>query len=165
MDQSVLHRRAERLATAWLATGGLVAVGVMVGVLGDAAAPLVSLVGLGGMITGIALHRPKPMSPWLGMAVAMVCFMAGGVLRVMCGTLGDMSSTRSILPDLATLPGYLLGALALARLVAVLLPDSDRLPAVIDSGAAAVAMFILAWVFVIEPLTHRPNVSATAVGL
>lgn len=165
MDQSALHRRAERLATAWLATGCLVAVGVMVGVLGDAAAPLVSLAGLGGMITGIALHRPKPMSPWLGMAVAMLCFMAGGVLRVMCGTLGDMSSTRSILPDLATLPGYLLGALALARLVAVLLPDSDRLPAVIDSGAAAVAMFILAWVFVIEPLTHRPNVSATAVGL
>jgi diguanylate cyclase (GGDEF)-like protein len=65
--------------------------------------------------------------------------------------LGDLSSTRSLAPDLVTLPGYLLLAVGFMGLVrARRRGRGSDLDALLDAGVAGLAALTLAWAFLIS---------------
>ena len=64
-------------------------------------------------ITGLRWYRPALRWPWWCICAALVLFLIGGAAREELGTLGDLSSHRSLVPDAITIPGYLILALAL----------------------------------------------------
>jgi diguanylate cyclase (GGDEF)-like protein len=82
----------------------------------------------------------------------MLVFLIGGATRQAMGTLGDLSGQRSVIPDLISLPGYLIVGVALGGFV--ILRRKGRggsLDAVLDAALASLAALALAWAFLITP--------------
>jgi diguanylate cyclase (GGDEF)-like protein len=103
-------------------------------------------------VAGIWLYRPALQLAWLGIAAATGLFVIGGIARQHYATFGNLTSSRSLLPDLITLPGYALLAAGLGTLV--LRRRRGRrgnFDALIDSMIAGLAALSLAWVFLITP--------------
>jgi diguanylate cyclase (GGDEF)-like protein len=83
------------------------------GVIGPIAVPVVILGGVAFGLYCIHRYRPKPAWAWWVMISTGLLWTVAGVTREMTGATGDLSSGRSLLPDLFALPGYLLFGLAL----------------------------------------------------
>ncbi|MGZ8752261.1 MAG: putative bifunctional diguanylate cyclase/phosphodiesterase [Acidimicrobiia bacterium] len=143
--------RASMIVAA-VGTGWVLAIAL--GLLGSAAELTFVLLGLGApiaMIVGICRSHPVGRAPWIAMGSALIAFLVGGALRVSSETLGDLSSSRSLLPDLVTLPGYLLlgvGLLGIARIQRGGRRDIDGL---LDGAIAALAALTLAWIYLVNP--------------
>ncbi len=124
----------------------------------------VTPVVLGGAVLlaagyGIWRWRPQPRWPWLANMLALVLFLAGGAARVQLGTLGNLTRSRSLLPDALTLPGYLVLGIALLGLArARRRPGSTDLDATLDAAIAATASLTLAWVYLINPALSERHV-------
>jgi len=135
------------LGTAWV-------LAIAFGILGSAADATFVLLGIGApiaMVIGIRRYRPAGRAPWVAMGCALLTFLVGVGLRVSFKTLGDLSSTRSLLPDLVTIPGYLLlgvGLLGIARIQRGGRRDIDGL---LDGAIAALAALTLAWIYLVNP--------------
>jgi diguanylate cyclase len=135
------------LGTAWV-------LAIASGILGSAADLTFVLLGIGApiaMVIGIRRYHPAGRGPWIAMGCALIMFLAGVGLRVSFNTLGDLSSTRSLLPDLVTIPGYLLlgvGLLGIARIQRGGRRDVDGL---LDGAIAALAALTLAWIYLVNP--------------
>ena len=104
--------RARRLPSAvliYLLIGLPVAVGVATGLFGRYEPDALFCVGV---ITTIALivsvwvRRPSNVWPWAAIATAFALFLAAGLARTALPTMGNLTSSRSLLPDLLALPGY-----------------------------------------------------------
>src|SRR5262249_13191417 len=112
---------------------------------------------------GLIRRRLQPWWLWAPMLAAMSLFIIGGVLRLEFGTLGDLSSHRSVIPDLITLPGYLF---MIAMMVGVAPLRHGRGPAdvavTLDAVLATIAVFALAWVFLISPALVNSHASFTS---
>jgi len=65
-------------------------------------------------ITGLRWYRPALRWPWWCLCAALVLFLIGGAAREQLGTLGDLSSHRSLVPDAITITGGCIAAVALA---------------------------------------------------
>src|SRR4051794_40166139 len=72
--------------------------------------PLLTFTAVAAIVFGVRRHRPDVAWPWYWLAAGFVLFLVGGIVRVSLHTLGDLSSHRSIVPDLITIPGYILSA-------------------------------------------------------
>jgi diguanylate cyclase (GGDEF)-like protein len=126
------------------------ALGLLDAVLG----PVFALFGVGApvaMLIGIRRYRPAGRWPWVLTTVALLAFVVGASMRESLDTLGDLGSSRSLLPDLATLPGYVLlccGLLGMARIQRGGRRDVDGL---LDGAIAALAALTLAWIYLVNP--------------
>jgi diguanylate cyclase (GGDEF)-like protein len=133
---------------AWIA---LHALGLL-GPLADATFIVLAIVAVASQVVGIRWWKPAPRWPWVAMTTAMVLFLGGGIARTQLQTVGDLSESRSLLPELLTMPGYLFLA---AGLVGLTRARSRRarheLDALLDAGLAALAAMTLAWVYLINP--------------
>src|SRR3954469_24379526 len=106
-------------------------------------------------ITGLRWYRPALRWPWWCICAALVLFLIGGAAREELGTLGDLSSHRSLLPDAITIPGYVILAVALAAFGhARRRGRAGDVDAILDATVAALAALSLAWVFLIGPVVH-----------
>ena len=83
------------------------------GVIGAVAVPVVILGGVAFGLYCIRRYRPNPAWAWWLMISCGLLWTAAGVTREATGATGDLSSGRSLVPDLFALPGYLLFGLAL----------------------------------------------------
>jgi hypothetical protein len=109
------------LTVAYLFVGGSIAAAAAGGLLG----PLQSVAFLAIAVPTIAVlaisvwrRRPAHIWPWVAITVAFTLFLIGGVARYQLATTGNITASRSLIPDLITLPGYLLlaaGLLGFAR--------------------------------------------------
>jgi diguanylate cyclase len=134
------------------------ALGVL-GSYGDLTLVVLGGAGLAAAAVGIWRWRPEPRWPWILQVLALVLFLAGGAARVMLGTLGNLTSSRSLLPDALTLPGYLILAIALLGLArARRLPGANELDATLDAIIAATACLTVAWVYLINPALSERHV-------
>lgn len=150
-------RRRLPLATiAYLAIGGSVALAAANGLFGQwepAALFSLGLATLAALVVSVWVHRPSRVWPWACIAVALALFLASGIERSTLHTMGNLSASRSLLPDLLALPGYLLlaaGLLGFSR-------QGARGPyrhssVVLDGLIGALAFAALAWVFAVQPL-------------
>jgi diguanylate cyclase (GGDEF)-like protein len=136
-----------------------------VGLLDEGSTITFGLLGLTAAVaTAVGVHRwkPEPRWPWITLLVAEVLALAGGGLRMMIGTLGDLTSSRSVLPDVLSLPAYLVLAVSLAGLARSALPrHEERVNAIIDAVIASLALLTLAWVYLMTPALSQAHAPLT----
>ncbi|MGA2036672.1 MAG: diguanylate cyclase, partial [Acidimicrobiales bacterium] len=116
-----------------------------------------------GIMTVVAfvfsIHHRKPSLrwPWVAITAALVLFLAGGVARTDLHTLGNLSASRSLVPDLLTLPGYALLAVGLLGFSWTRVRGPRRHTSVVLDGLiTALSLAALAWVFAVQPaLSHH----------
>ena len=88
-----------------------------IGVLAAITFPLVVAGALLCAYFGLRHNRPKLWWPWWMLVFTGVLWGIAGVVREATGATGDLTSHRSLLPDLFALPGYALFAIALYGLL------------------------------------------------
>jgi diguanylate cyclase (GGDEF)-like protein len=109
-------------------------------------------------VIGFRRWRPSPRWPWFALGGMLVLFLLANVLRLSFGTLGNLTPSRSLLPDLIAIPGYVLAVVGLAGLAGVRLRNADDLDAILDGIIAALGVLMLAWVYLVTPVLTRQQV-------
>src|SRR4051812_22339864 len=110
-------------------------------------------------VWGVRRWRPDPLRPWVLLILSLLMFLAGGTARVVLGTFGDLTASRSLVPDVLSLIGYGLLAAVMMSLVRLRQPGGTRDPdATLDAGIAALAALTLAWVYLINPAVSQQHV-------
>ncbi|MDR3650435.1 MAG: EAL domain-containing protein [Acidimicrobiales bacterium] len=147
-------------AWAWYLTGGLALIALaMTGLLGSFESTAVFVVGictLVALVASIRIHRPALTWPWWAIAASMAFFLVGGALRVDLHTLGNITPSRSLVPDLLSLPGYALGAAGLLGFSRARDRGRQRhFGVILDAVIAALAILAVAWVYVIDPVLFQ----------
>lgn len=164
-DRAVLRARKKRkrlvlasriilgVSLVWILLSTLNLLGSFSGEVGTYA-PLISVVTI---VLGALFNRPKPYSAWICFLGMAVLFAVGSSLRTSMGTLGQLTSDRSLIPDALTFGGYLLAGIGLILLSR---KNARRLDAdgFIDAGVLAAAVMLTAWVYLIEPTLEGEGV-------
>jgi diguanylate cyclase (GGDEF)-like protein len=118
---------------------------------------------------GIKRYNPVPAWPWWMILIALVMWAVSGVLRATTHQLGNLTATRSFLPDIFALPPYVLLASAYFGFVRARTKAFQyRLRIVYDALIAGLALLACGWVYVIEPLlstSHSPDTVKLSVIL
>jgi len=150
----------------WFLVGALTLIGAATsGLLGSFESTAVFVIGIAtlvALVVSVRLHRPAVTWPWWAIAAAMAFFLAGGALRVDLHTLGNITPSRSLVPDLLSLPGYALGAAGLLGFSRA--RDHGRQQhrgVILDAVIAALAILAVAWVYVIDPVLFQYHTPLT----
>ncbi len=155
------HKRLPPLSAFFGIIGGGVAAAAAAGAFGDYE-PLVMLAI--GVVTFVALvgativYRPSRIWPWASVAVALALFFAGGIARAQLHTMGNLTASRSLVPDLIVIPGYVLFGLGLLGFTLGGHRRSLLSGIVLDGLIAALALAAIGWVFLIQGLLQRHGV-------
>ncbi len=88
-----------------------------VGLIGPATYPIVTLGGVIVGVVGVLHHRPPIVWPWWSMVSAGVLWTVAGIVREATEATGDLTTSRSLLPDVFALPGYAAFGIALHGLL------------------------------------------------
>jgi len=156
------------LAAAFLTVGAVVSVAAATGLLGSAGSLSMGLACLATIvaITGsVIVYKPSRVRPWLFIVAAFVLFFLGGLARSYGETMGNLTASRVLLPDMLALPGYALlavGLLGFSRRGGR--AGARQYNLILDGLIAALALASLAWVFAIQTLLLHES-PPTAVAL
>src|SRR6056297_2208842 len=120
------------------------------GVAGQALYPVVTLAATAAAVVGIRRCQPLLRWPWLCLLATGILWTVAGILRESRTATGDLSSSRSLLPDLFALPGYVLFGIALVAMVRVRGAQKER-GIFIDAALVAVGSATMVFVLVVEP--------------
>jgi len=155
------RRRLPSVATAYLLVGGAVAVAAACGLFAPSEYALsgIGIVTLIALVISVAVRRPSHIWPWAAVALALALFMAGGLARAILPTMGNLTASRPLLPDVLALLGYGLlaaGLLGFSRRAAR--GPLRQWSAGLDGLIAALALAALAWVFVIQAVLLKNDV-------
>lgn len=118
----------------------------------DLAFLVVGAVTIAGSLYALHRHRVERPMPWRLVIVAMVVWMIGGALRGSLETTGDLSSSRSLLPDVFSLSGYVLVSIGLVIVHRRRYDDRRRdLDAFLDAAIAGLAVAAATWGTLVVP--------------
>jgi diguanylate cyclase (GGDEF)-like protein len=107
-------------------------------------------------VVGLRWYRPALRWPWVCILGALLLFLVGGAARQHLEVLGVLSNHRSLVPDLLTLPGYLILAAALGGFArARRRGRPGDIDATLDAMVAALAVLSLAWAALVDPVVVR----------
>ena len=124
----------------------------LLGPLAGATFAILAIAAASATVVGVRRYQPPVRWPWYFFASGLTLFLIGGVAREGLGTLGDLTAHRSLVPDLITIPGYLLASIGLFGMVRARQTGRDReIDVLLDAGVAALACLALGWLFVINP--------------
>ena len=139
---------------AWAAAHGL----DLLGPLESLTFLLLGVATITATVVGVRRYRPRLRWPWGLMCAALILFVIGGAARLELHTLGNVSASRTLIPDAITLPGYLLLAIGLSGLARVRGRGlADELDNLLDGAVAALAALTLAWVYLIDPVLFHQH--------
>ena len=153
-----------RASTIYILVGCFWALAHALGLLGPLENLTFVLVGAGtfvAMVVGIRRYRPALRWPWYSIGAGLALFIIGGGMRQSLDTLGDLSSSRSLLPDLITIPGYLLGGLGVAGIGRGRGGEGGDRDLVLDGIVASLAALTIAWVYLISPALFHEDAPFT----
>ena len=143
----------DRITAAYLLLGTVaIAISLLLPRLESAVFLLVGVSTTVALIASVGIRRPSSVWPWACMATAFVLFIVDGVTRGSLHTLGNVTATRSLLPDIVALPGYALLAIGLLGFSRSKARGAAQTSVVLDALIAALALASLAWAFVVEPV-------------
>ncbi|HXX89294.1 MAG TPA: EAL domain-containing protein [Acidimicrobiales bacterium] len=144
---------ARRLAAIVFAGGLLLALASALSAsAGDTLMVAFGIAALVTTVVSVRRHRPSKRWPWLAIAGALFLFLVDGVARVSLHTLGNLTASRSLVPDYVALPGYVLLGAGLFGFSAARGQGRQRhIGILLDGSIAALAIFSIAWVYVIGP--------------
>ena len=158
MDPPVVPPRRRRLSPsfAFLFGGTAVAIIAATGVLGTWEPSVQLIIGV-SVLTAVILsvwRRRPPHSPlWVAIITALALFMAGAIARAEYHTLGNLTATRSLVPDMLTIPGYAFLAAGLLGFSRARVRGPHRHSSVVLDGLiTALSLAALAWVFAVQPV-------------
>ncbi|HUK64103.1 MAG TPA: hypothetical protein VLV15_12240, partial [Dongiaceae bacterium] len=101
-------------------------------------------------VVGARAFRPTHRWPFIVIMCGFVLFVAGGAARESMHTLGDLTASRSIVPDALTLPGYVLLGLGLLGFARARRGAAD-FDSVLDALLVALAALTFMWSYLIAP--------------
>ena len=134
---------------------GLVGVGLLAtGLLGPYADIMFPLMGTGAVVcavVGVRRNQPSLAWPWWVIGASLAILVIGGSVRVSMNVVGDLSSNRSPIPDLITIPGYIVLGVGLLGLAHARRRGREEVDVVLDGAVAALAALALAWIFLVNP--------------
>jgi diguanylate cyclase (GGDEF)-like protein len=115
------------------------------------------LVTVGAILVGIAINRPARQAPWLFIALAVACWVAGDILWDYAKLVLEIEPFPWW-SDVPYLVGYPILALAFLRVV---MPSGRRnsTPALIDTAIVVVGFALAFWVFLVMPALTDPEAS------
>ncbi len=151
-----------RLALTVGGAGALWIVAQAFGVLGPLGAitfPALSILTIGSILYAIKRFELSVRSPWFLIVVGLSLFFIGGVTRISFNTLGDLSGQRSLIPDLITIPGYVIAAVGFFGIIRSRQHGRENeIDTMLDAAVAALAMLTIGWLFVVNPslVRHSP---------
>jgi diguanylate cyclase (GGDEF)-like protein len=132
------------------------------GVVDDTVIAVLGLAALVSTIVGAIVNKPAVRWPWRTFAVALFLFLAGIVVRAQLATLSNVSGTRSLVPDVISLSGYIVlngSLLGIGR--ARRRGQVGDFETVLDGLLAALACLVGAWTFVIAPALQNSGSPAS----
>ncbi len=110
----------------------------------------VSVLATGAMITGIVRHRPRPLTPFVLITLALLCVIGGDVTWVLLAEASGEPPFPSA-ADAVYLAAYPLGMLALAMLARGPARGA-RFATLLDAAVIATAAALLSWLYLIRPV-------------
>lgn len=156
------RRPSTRLSFGFAALGGLWLLLFELGAFGGFESYAFAVIAIGtlaAVVSGVLIWKPDVKWPWLLVCVALFLFVIGGVLRTDLHTLGNLTASRSLVPDIVTLPGYGLLAIGLLGFYRFRAGERYRLDSALDGLMIGLAALALSWVFVADPVLanhHTP---------
>ena len=143
----------DRVTAVYLLFGTLIiAVGLLFPQLESVVYLLLGILTTVALVVSVSVRRPSLIWPWVCMATAFVLFLVDGAARGSLQTLGNVTATRSLLPDILALPAYALLAIGLLGFSRSRARGAAQTSVVLDGFIAALALASLAWAFVVEPV-------------
>lgn len=144
--------------TAWVALGVLVTlIGVhATGVAGWVVYPTVVAGGIGCTVVGLLRNRPAVRWPWWSFVGCGVLWAVSSVVSDLSGATGDFTTSRPLLPDLLSLPGYFLFGAALYGLLRSRQVTNER-GALLDGVMLGTGAMLLVNRLIIEPAMDIPD--------
>ncbi|MFV0458479.1 MAG: putative bifunctional diguanylate cyclase/phosphodiesterase [Actinomycetales bacterium] len=111
------------------------------------------------VVIGPLVHRPRPLRPWVFLAVGCACFMVGVALRQ------TPASTSTLLEsaDLWAIAGYACTAVFLIELVRQTMPRDSLLG--LDVAAIVVGAVLVGWVLDIGSTVRRGQVGVAGLAI
>jgi diguanylate cyclase (GGDEF)-like protein len=152
-----------RAAGAFL-VGGLAWVAAdLAGVLGPASEYTFLAIAVATLIAsqiGITRYRPVPQWPWRLLTLAVVVFLVGGGVKQAVQSFGDLSPSRSLVPDYIIVPGYVLVLIAFVGFLRGRWRHRGHdVDAVLDSAVIALAALAAAWVYLMTPALSQDDLT------
>ncbi len=124
----------------------------LLGPLAEATFVVVGSMAVAGAIHGLRRNEVDRPLPWRLMTAAMVVWLIGGGLREAAGTLGDLTSSRALLPDVFSIAGYVLVGSSLLIVHHRRFGDRGRnLDTVLDASIAGFAVASVVWASILVP--------------
>lgn len=169
-DSTEPWRLSPSFAATFLIAGATVCVAAAVGLLGGAGELSMALACVSAVVAiagAVVAYKPSRVRPWLCIIVAFALFFLGGLARSYDETMGNLTASRFLLPDMLALPGYALlavGLLGFSRRGGR--AGARQYNLILDGLIAALALASLAWVFAIQALLlHESPPTAVALVL
>ena len=117
--------------------------------------PILGMLTIIAVVVGARFYMPKPVWPWYCAASALGLFTSGGILQYTFHTLGNDTASRSLVPDMIIIPGYVLVGVALCGLMySRRSRGKGGVDVLLDASIAALAVFCCAWIFILEPVLN-----------
>ena len=114
---------------------------------------LLAMAAIVAIVRGIRRQRPLHAWTWWFIAGALTTFVVGDVDRSLLNTLGNLTVTRSIVPDIVTLPAYVLLAIGLFGIgQARAQGRRSDIGMVLDGLLAGLGLLACLSVFLIDPI-------------
>lgn len=122
--------------------------------------PILAFGTMVAVAAGMRIYRPRPMWLWGLSLASLVLFFTGATLRTWLGTLGDLSASRSALPEPFTIAGYIALGVMIYAIGRERLGSRWRdLNATLDAAIAGLAGLALAWIYLITPTLTQQEIS------
>ena len=136
--------------------------------LGELSSAAVSVIGIAvviSLVVGIRRLPSRARVSWSIVLAAVILLNISAMLRESFETLGNVSASRSLVPDLFSVPAYVLIAVGLMDAVRIRRRGSGAVDAVLDSSLAGLAGLALAWVFLITPAMGQSSTIGVRLSL
>jgi diguanylate cyclase (GGDEF)-like protein len=149
-----------RPAWLWFLAAGLallaLAVSGLLGTLEPTALFEMGVATVAALVLSVRHHHPSLTWPWWAISASLGIFLVGGAVRFDLHTLGNLTASRSLVPDFIALPGYALGAAGLLGFSRARDRGRQRhFGVILDALIAALAILAVAWVYVIDPVLFQ----------